>query len=126
MSQTAQQLSLGFPVDKPTCAAFLDRYVTIEEEMDRLRQEVQDLVTLFNEDLPLRAVRTAIKVVRARKKLAGHHKEPLPYAQQALIEGFVAQHIAALEAAKKAAADEAEASTQRPAVPDMTREGTPC
>jgi hypothetical protein len=118
LTQAAEQLSLHFPMDKRECAVFLDRYLTIEDEMDRLREEVQDLVESYKDFLPLRAVRTAIKVVRARKKLAEHHKEPMTYASQAQIEGFVQEHIAALDAAKQQAAEEAERST-RP-VPDMT------
>ena len=111
-----------FPVDKATCAAFLTQALTIEDEMDRLREELQELVEAYGEQLPIRAVRVAIKVVRARKKLAEHHKEPMAYDAQAKLETLVADHLAALEAAKRQAAEEAEQHTQRP-VPDMTKAG---
>lgn len=119
LKQAATQLPL-FPVDRVACAEFLDRYLTIEDEIDRLREETQGLVEFYKERLPLRAVRAAIKVVRARKKLAEHHKEPMGYASQAKLEAFVADHIAALDAAKQAAAAEAERAAQR-SVPDMTQ-----
>lgn len=118
-TQAAKQLPL-FPVDRVACAEFLDRYLTIEDELDRLREETQGLVEFYKEQLPLRAVRTAIKVIRARKKLAEHHKEPMSYTHQALLEDFVERHIRALDAAKQAAAAEAERAAQRP-VPDMTQ-----
>jgi hypothetical protein len=75
--------------------------------MDRLREELQGLVELYAESLNLRAVRTAIKVVRARKKLAEHHKDPMSYEHQAEVEAFVADHMARLDAAKQQAAEEA-------------------
>ena len=119
-SHAAEQIPMPFPVQRDHCAEFIGQMFAIDNEMDRLREVTHDLVEQYKNVLPLRAVRTAIKVVRARKKLAEHHTEPLDYAQQALIEGFVAAHIAALEAAQQQAAAEAEASAQRPAVPDMT------
>lgn len=119
LDQAAEQLRLPFPVDKTACAEFLMQVLTIEDEMDRLREDLQGLVAMYTNQLPLRAVRTAIKVARARKKLAEHHKEPMHYDLQVLIEDFVRDHMAALDAAKQQAADEAERSTQRP-VPDMT------
>lgn len=120
----AMQIALPFPVDKTDCAEFLDCYLTFEGEIDRLKTEIATLEAEYKEDLPLRAVKTAIKIVRARKKLAEHHKEPMSYSQQARLEGFVEEHIATLEAAKHQAAEEAEASAQRP-VSDMTGEGVP-
>ena len=71
-----------FPWDKDQCAAFLTEALTIEDEMDRLRAQLQDLVTDFAERIPLRAMRTALKVVRARKKLSAHPKEPMSEERQ--------------------------------------------
>jgi hypothetical protein len=65
--------------------------------------------------LPLGAVSTAIKVVRARKRRAEHAKEPMHYDLQDHIERFVKEHLEALEAGKKAAAEALAAST----IPDM-------
>ena len=116
----AEQMPLPFPANKDHLAEFLYQVLAIEDEMDRLREVMHDLVKTYKDVLPLRAVRTAIKVVRARKKLAEHHKESCTYANQVLIENFVAEHIACLESATQEAAAEAEASAQRPAVPDLT------
>lgn len=103
-TQTLRQLDLPFPADKADCAEFLGQMLTIEDEMDRLRGDIQGLVEFYKKRLPLRAVRCAIKVVRARQKLAEHPKEPMGYAQQAQLEEFVQEHIAALDAEKHAAA----------------------
>ena len=111
-----------FPVDKAICVAFLTQALTIEDEMDRLREELQGLVEAYTEQLPIRAVRVAIKVIRARKKLAEHKKDAMDYASQATLEAFVAEQLTALETAKRQAAAEAEQSTKRP-VPDMTKAG---
>ena len=128
MDQAAAQVRLPFPVDKSQCAAFLTEYLTLADEMDRLRAQMQGLVEEFTDTLPLRAVRTAIKVIRARKKLAEHPKEPCTYANQALIEEVVRGHLTALDAAKQRAADELaqagamrqRALAQRP-VPDLAQ-----
>lgn len=100
----AKQLPL-FPVDKHHCGTFLTNYLTIADEMDRLREETQALMETYHTLLPLRAVQTAIKVVRARKKLAEHHKEPMNYDEQAKLEVFIREHIATMESAKQKAVE---------------------
>ena len=45
----------------------------------------------------MRGVLTAVKVVRARKKLAEHPKEPLEYIHQGLLEALVERHILGLK-----------------------------
>mgnify|MGYP001599695196 FL=1 len=100
----AKQLPL-FPVDKHHCGTFLTNYLTIADEMDRLREETQALMETYHTLLPLRAVQTAIKVVRARKKLAEHHKEPMGYDEQMRLEAFVQEHITTMDSAKHEALD---------------------
>jgi hypothetical protein len=117
LRQITEQLDLPFPVDQEKCKTFLDSYLTIEDEIDRLRAELHGLLQDYKTELPIRAVRTAIKVVRARKKLAEHPKEAMRYEQQARLEGLMRDHIEALDATKEAAVQEVTGAH----VPDMTR-----
>lgn len=118
-STTTEQLTLPFPLDQGKLTTFLTQWCTIEYEEDRLR----DVKRLLKEDyanaFPMRGILTAVKVVRARFKLAQHAKEPMPLEHQAILEQVVARHLTGMQAALDRLTQDLEAHAQRP-VPDMT------
>ena len=91
------QLDFPFFCDEDKLATFLTRYVAIEDEQDRLREEIRLLKEEFADEFPMRAALTALKVIRARLKLEGHKKEPMSAEHQSQLEGFVAAHLAQME-----------------------------
>ena len=91
------QLDLPFHLDDVKLAAFLTQWLTIEAEEERLREAKRLLKEDYADHMPLRAVLTAVKVTRARHKLAAHAKEPMQREYQTHLEGLVEQHLAAME-----------------------------
>ena len=96
------QLDFPFPLDPPTLAAFLGRVLAIEDEQDRLREELRLLKEEYTENLPIRALLTAIKVVRARDKLEHHPKEPLALVHQGFLEHAVESFLMGRQASMAA------------------------
>jgi hypothetical protein len=99
------QLPLPFPLNPTHLADYLTRASAISREQDRLREELRLLRDEYADDLPLRALSTALKVVEARRKLAEHHTEPLAYAHQDTLQGMVEAHLARLDAETRAVPD---------------------
>ena len=101
---------------------FLTKWVELEEEEDRLREAKRDLKDLYAEDIPLRALLTAVKVVRAQLKLHYRAKDSMPRQVQPhfehLVMAFHLKRIAEKEAIQREA--EALAREGQRAVPDMT------
>ena len=93
------QLPLPFPIAQPDLAAFLGAYTVLEDEIDRLKAELAVCKEQYQDALPMRAVLTALKVTRARRKLAAHAKEPLSLPHQAYLEELVDAHLDAQELA---------------------------
>lgn len=98
-SSAMDQLQLPFEISKENLSAFLDTYIALEEEMDRLKAEMLLCKAQYETALPMRAVLVALKVVRARRKLECHPKEPLSLPHQALLESLVHAHFNAYDAA---------------------------
>ncbi len=97
----SQQLEFFSYLDNATLQSFLMELSEIEREEERLREQKQDLLKEFEERLPIRWIRTAMKVLRARKKLAEHAKEPLQLAHQTELETLVEQHLDRLDQEKQ-------------------------
>lgn len=106
MTQPMEQLEFPFYCNQVALAAFLTQRTTIEDEQDRLREELRLLKETYLGEFPLRAVLTALKVTRAHRKLAEHAKEPMSYMHQALLEAFIETHMTTLDLERQ--------------VPDMT------
>ena len=94
------QLTLPFAIAKEALAEFLDRYyAAFEDEINRLKEEQRQCKALYQDALPMRAVLTALKVVRAWHTLEAHVKESLSLPHQAYLEGIVMAHFEAQVAA---------------------------
>jgi hypothetical protein len=93
-----EQLALPYPLDERELSAFVTQVHAIDNEHDRLREELRTLKECYETHFPVRHVLTALKVVRARQKLAEHAKEPLSYMGQRMLEAWVAAHLVQLEA----------------------------
>lgn len=87
------QLPLPFSISMADLTAFLTTYATLEDEIDRLKAELLVCKAQYEDELPMRAVLTALKVTRARQKLANHPKEPLSLPHQAYLEDLVERHL---------------------------------
>ena len=87
------QLAFPLRLDQPKLTEFLRRWCAIEDEEDRLREDKRLLKEDYAEDFPMRAVLTAVKIVRARRKLAEHPKEPLPPGHLAFLEALVEEYL---------------------------------
>lgn len=72
-----EQTIFPFYLNETKLAEFLTRHAAIEDEEDHLREEKRLLKDEHADHFPMRAVLTAVKVVRARRKLEQHHKEPM-------------------------------------------------
>jgi hypothetical protein len=88
------QLDFPFPLDPQDLQTFLSQWLAIEREEDRLREEKRLLRAEYKDQLPLRGLTTAIKVVRARQKLEQHPKEPMTLAHQGHLEAQVEAYLA--------------------------------
>lgn len=102
----AEQTEFPFPYRTTDLEAFLTRAAAIEDEMDRLREDLQELRQEYTDTLPLRGVTTALKVVRARRKLEDHPKEPMKLQHQQVLETEVERWLAHLDAEKERAGTE--------------------
>ena len=87
------QLTLPFALDQAKLSEFLTRWIAIEEEQDRLREEARLLKEEYAEDFPMRGVLTAVKRVRALQKLEAHPKEPMKREHLSVLEGMVEEHL---------------------------------
>lgn len=96
------QLDFPFFLDEAKLSEFLTRLSAIEDEQDRLRDEIRLLKDDYQDDFPLRAVMTAWKVVRARRKLEAHPKEPMRREHQGQLEALVERQLEALDAEARA------------------------
>lgn len=89
-----QQLDFPFPYEERDLHTFLDQWIAIENEHDRLREQQRELREAYADKLPLRAVTTAVKRIRAMQKLEDHPKEPMARKFQAVLEGEIERHMA--------------------------------
>lgn len=94
-----EQLALPFTIDQAELTEFLEKYIALEEEIDRIKADITIHKEQYEDVLPLRAVLTAVKVVRARRKLERHAKEGFPLAHQDAMQGLIEQHYAHQEEA---------------------------
>jgi hypothetical protein len=69
-----------------------------QDEQARLREELRLLKVDYADRLPLRALTVALKVVRSRRALEAHPKEPLALEHQLFLETLVAEHLDVLDA----------------------------
>ena len=88
-----EQLALPFTLDKQKLGEFLTRWIAIEEEQDRLREEARLLKEEYVDDFPMRAMLVAVKRVRALIKLENHPKEAMKREHLSVLEGLVEQHL---------------------------------
>ncbi len=96
----AEQLTLLDCLDTDALHRFLAQVIAIENETDRLREELRTLKELYKYQLPLRAVLTAVKVVRAQRKLETHPKEPCARSDQVGLEEAVGHYLNAHDIAR--------------------------
>ena len=92
---TQDQLDFAFPLNKATLTEFLSKYLAIENEQDRLREELRLLKDDFATALPLRGLLVAVKIVRAQITLETHPKEPMPRPHLEYLQMLVEQHLSA-------------------------------
>lgn len=104
----ADQLLLLDTYPQAIVQLYLAALLALEAEEDRLRQEKADLRAAYAAQLPLRALHTAVKRVRAMRKLEAHPKDPLPRTEQAHVEACVEEVLDALEREQTAVHQEAE------------------
>jgi hypothetical protein len=146
MPDDKSQLALPFYLDEVKLKAFLTRWLAIEDEEERLREDKRLLKEDYADAFPMRGVLTAVKVIRAQEKLIHHPKEPMQRRHLAALEGLVQCHLLGLEQALEALTRDAETTVtleagavratltqetadavaqelRRRAVPDMTGEG---
>lgn len=119
------QLDLGLifsAEEEQDMEEYLRRALVIEDEMDRLRQQLADLRTYYKDRILLRPLDTAKKVVRSKRKLERHPKEPCPRQYQIQYEHVVEGVFDRLEREQEAVGQEAERlANTRVYVPDMTQ-----
>ena len=89
----AEQLDLPFPLDQAKLGEFLTRWLAIEDEEDRLREDKRQLKEDYADDFPMRGVLTAVKRVRALQKLEAHPKEGMKREHLTVIENLVERHL---------------------------------
>jgi len=92
-----EQLDFPFFLDTDKLSEFLTRWLTIEDEEDRLREEKRLLKEAYTDDFPMRGILTAVKVIRARKKLAEHPRDGIKYVHQGVLEALVEMHLRSLQ-----------------------------
>ena len=88
-----EQLDLPFALDQAKLGTFLTRWIAIEEEQDRLREEARLLKEEYAADFPMRAMLVAVKRVRAVIKLENHPKDGMKREHLSVLEGLVEQHL---------------------------------
>ena len=89
----AEQLGLPLAIDKAALADFLTRWCRFEDEEDALREAKRLLKEEYAADLPLRGVLTAVKIVRATRKLEAHPKESMSRGYLTQLEVLVDEHL---------------------------------
>jgi hypothetical protein len=94
----ADQMELPFAVDEASLSVFLSRWCEIEDQEDALREQKRVLREDYKDTLPLRGVLTAVKIVRARRKLDAHPKEPMPPAHLAILEELLEDRLGVQDA----------------------------
>lgn len=104
----AEQMAFPCVVDEAKLTEFLTAWNALEDEEVRIREEKRLCKEDYKECLPMRAVLTAIKRVRAANALEHHPKEPLARPHQGYLETLVEAHLAHIEAENQALTEEAE------------------
>lgn len=112
-----EQLDLPFALDQAKLKTFLRDWCAIEDLEDDLRARKRLLKESHQDAMPMRAVLTAVKIVRAREKLINHPKEPMERVHFAILETLVEQRLLGLTAMAEAIIAQAQAR-QEPG--DMT------
>ena len=92
-----EQLDFPFLLDQDKLSEFLTRWLTIEDEEDRLREDKRLLKEAYADDFPMRGILTAVKVIRARTKLAEHPRDGIKHAHQRVLEALVETHLRSLK-----------------------------
>ena len=92
----AEQTAFPFFVNETKLKEFLTRFCAIEDEQDRLREEIRVLKQDYAAAFPLRGTLAAIKIVRTRRKLADHPKEAMAREHLEGLEALVEAHLEAL------------------------------
>ena len=90
----AEQYVFDWYLDTQQLSTFLSRWCALEDDEDRIREEKRALKEEYKDEFPMRATLAAIKVVRTRRKLAEHRKEPMPYKDQDYLQTLVEEHLA--------------------------------
>lgn len=93
-----EQIDLPFPLDQAKLNEFLTRWIAIEEEQDRLREEARLLKEKYMDDFPMRAMLVAVKRVRALHKLENHPKEGMKREHLVRLEALVERHLLGMRA----------------------------
>lgn len=106
----AKQLEMPLTIDQKNLEEFLAKWCTFEDEEERLREEKRILKERYADYLPMRAVLTAVKVVRAERKLAAHPQDPMPPWQLVTLKTLVERWMEDDIQTKAAAGAEAEGS----------------
>ena len=88
-----EQLALPFSLDQATLSTFLTRWLAIEDEEDRLREDKRLLKEEYMDDFPMRAMLVAVKRIRALHKLENHPKEGMKREHLVILEALVERHL---------------------------------
>jgi len=99
-----EQLDFPFDFDPTALETYLTRALTIENEQERLREDLRLLKEEYAAKLPLRGLQAAVKVLRTRRKLAEHPKEPMTYAEQDALQAVVELHMLTMDREREAPA----------------------
>jgi hypothetical protein len=95
-----EQINFPFVCDNKKLQEFLARWLALEEEEDRVREEKRLCKEDYADHIPMRGVLTAVKVVRAEWKLERHPKEPMKRSHQSAlqyaVEGYLTEYDAGL------------------------------
>ena len=93
-----EQLALPFSLDQAKLSEFLTRWLAIEDEEDRLREDKRQLKEEYADDFPIRGMLVAVKRVRALHKLENHPKEGMKREHLATLEALVERHLLGMRA----------------------------
>lgn len=80
-------------IDQPKFEECLDRATAIENEMERLRGDLNSLREEYAPYMPVKAVFQALSIVRKRRKLARKGEDALTYSEQDHVEAKVQAYL---------------------------------
>ena len=88
-----EQLALPFSLDRTKLSEFLTRWLAIEDEEDRLREDKRQLKEDYAPAFPMRGVLTAVKRIRAMQKLEAHPTEGMKREHLSVLEYLIERHL---------------------------------